>query len=294
MNMKTTDVTPVELHDGMYYKREDCFSRPSGANGSKLRACFHLAERAKAAGALTIVSAQSVLSPQAVISATVAQELGMRHISVVGGTTPDKAVKNISIRKAQELGSTVLALAPVGYNPAIQKAAKELVDGDPTHTHWQLPYGISCPDSYGLDAVRDFVEVGAAQVANVPDSVTRIVLPFGSGNTAAGVLYGLQEIGWDGVVELMTVGPDKRAWLNDRLAQLEMSPSFRVNQHYLHPTFATYGDRMKETIDGIEMHPTYEGKVVRYLNHREMVGLEDWWGDRDESVLFWIVGGPLR
>ena len=45
--MEPKDVTPVELRDGMYYKREDLFARPSGANGSKLRACFHLVERAK-------------------------------------------------------------------------------------------------------------------------------------------------------------------------------------------------------------------------------------------------------
>lgn len=292
--MEPKDVTPVELRDGMYYKREDFLARPSGANGSKLRACFHLAERAKEQGYDTVVSAQSVLSPQAVISATVARELGMEHVTVVGGTTPEKAVKNVSIRKAQELGSTVMALAPVGYNPAIQKAAKTLVEENPNHGFWQLPYGISCPDSFGLDAVRDFVEVGAAQVANVPDSVTRIVLPFGSGNTAAGVLYGLQEIGWDGTVELMTVGPDKRAWLDDRLGQLEMSPSFQIHQHLLHPTFATYGDRMPETIDGIELHPTYEGKVARYLNREALLGNADWWDDRDESVMVWIVGGPLR
>lgn len=293
--MEPKDVTPVELRDGMFYKREDALSRPSGANGSKLRACFHLAERAKEQGYDTVVSAQSVLSPQAVISATVAWELGMYHYTIVGGTTPEKAVKNVSIRKAQELGSSVLNLAPVGYNPAIQKAAKEFCETRfEGYRPWQLPYGISCPDSYGPDAVRDFVEVGAGQVANVPDSVTRIVLPFGSGNTAAGVLYGLQEIGWDGIVELMTVGPDKRAWLDDRLGQLEMSPSFQVRQHLLHPTFATYGDRMSETIDGIEMHPTYEGKVVRYLNREALLGNADWWDDRDESVLFWIVGGPLR
>ena len=62
--MEPKDVTPVELRDGMFYKREDALSRPSGANGSKLRACFHLAERAKEQGYDTVVSAQSVLSPK--------------------------------------------------------------------------------------------------------------------------------------------------------------------------------------------------------------------------------------
>ena len=59
------DLTPVELRSGMWYKREDAFSLPSGVNGSKLRACFHLARRAQAEGAMEIVSAASVLSPTA-------------------------------------------------------------------------------------------------------------------------------------------------------------------------------------------------------------------------------------
>jgi uncharacterized membrane protein len=41
--------------------------------------------------------------------------------------------------------------------------------------------------------------------------------------------------------------------------------------------------------DGIVLHPTYEGKVVRYLDeHRP-----SWWTRRDGSTALWIVGGPI-
>ena len=40
--------------------------------------------------------------------------------------------------------------------------------------------------------------------------------------------------------------------------------------------------------DGIVFHPTYEGKVIRYLN-----GMEPEWWTRDDKTLLWVVGGPL-
>lgn len=53
--------------------------------------------------------------------------------------------------------------------------------------------------------------------------------------------------------------------------------------------YARYADRMPATEDGITMHPTYEGKVVRYLNEQA----PEWWTRRDGTTCLWIVGGPL-
>jgi hypothetical protein len=53
--------------------------------------------------------------------------------------------------------------------------------------------------------------------------------------------------------------------------------------------YASYSDRMPGRADGIVLHPTYEGKVVRYLDeHRP-----SWWTRRDGSTALWIVGGPI-
>ena len=292
--MKPTDLTPVEERNGLLYKREDAFALEGGVNGSKLRACFHLAEKAKAAGAMEIVSAASVLSPQSPMAANVARQLGMSSVTIVGGTTPEKAVKNLSIRLAQEAGSEILALAPTGYNPALQAAGRRFVAENPGS--WQLPYGISTPSDVSDDDLRDFLLVGAQQVANLPEGLERLVLPFGSGNTAAGVLYGLAVLGMPSTlknVTLMTIGPDKRTWLEERLARLGVrleDLGVEIEQIHLHPFFAEYGDSMRETLDGIKLHPTYEGKIARYLNLVE----PDWWTARDGKTMLWIVGGPLR
>lgn len=284
-------LTPVEVRDGLWYKREDRFRFDNGVNGSKLRACWHLTTQAVLDGATTVVSAASVLSPQSAMGATVAAKMGLDSVTIVGGTTPDKAVAHTSIRLAHDEGSQITSIK-VGYNPALQSAARRMVEEN--DGYWRLPYGITTPPETELEDIRSFVEVGAAQTANLPDGIERMVLPFGSGNTAAGVLYGLARVRRPAslhTVYLMTIGPDRYDWLLERLASLGVSEDDLPNivQLHLHPQFATYGDRMPETLDGIVLHPTYEGKVARYLNQE----MPDWWAARDGKTLFWIVGGPL-
>jgi hypothetical protein len=65
-------------------------------------------------------------------------------------------------------------------------------------------------------------------------------------------------------------------------------------EHYdLHATkFASYQDRMPFSRDGIDFHPTYEGKIMTYMADRPAF---DWLADADGDVLFWIVGSaPSR
>jgi len=287
-------LTPVQNRNGMWYKREDTFRLPNGVNGSKLRACFHLIGQAQRAGAMEVVSAASVLSPQSAMGATVARQLGLGSVTIVGGTTPEKSIKHQAIAMAHAEGSEILAI-PVGYNPALQSFARGFVISNPGT--WRLPYGITTDADASLEDIREFVEVGAAQVANLPDEIENIVLPFGSGNTAAGVIYGLMKTRPASLktIYLMTIGPDRYTWLEDRLAALGhplselTAQGVEIQRMHLHPAFATYGDRMKETLDDIVMHPTYEGKVVRYLNNSQ----PSWWTARDGRTLFWIVGGPL-
>lgn len=288
--------TPVELRNGMWYKREDLFRLENGVNGSKLRACFHLVQTAKDKhGIIEVVSAASVQSPQSSMGATVAKQLGLTSVTIVGGTTPEKAVFHKAIKMAQDQGSDLMAIS-VGYNPALQSAGKKFVEANPGS--WQLPYGISTPVGASLEEIKEFVEVGAIQTENIPDEVETIIIPFGSGNTATGILYGLArtpELLRSGnlkKVVLMTIGPDKFDWMEDRLISLGLDMDdlgFSLERIHLHPTFATYGDRMPETQDDIVFHPTYEGKIVRYLNLHK----PQWWTARDGKTLMWIVGGPI-
>lgn len=286
-----TELTPVELRNGLWYKREDLHrSEKWGVNGAKYRAAQHLISQAKERGADTVVSAASVLSPQSAMAAVVAGENGMFCNVIVGGTTPEKAIKHLSIKVAQDAGATLYGI-PVGYNPALQKAALQMAEMPGA---WRLPYGITTPPDSTEEDIEAFLRVGSPQTQNLPDDVETIILPFGSGNTAAGVLYGLHDSAPARLkrVVLVGIGPDRQDWVAGRLKRVgrNLAPEGVEIQHRaLHPVFATYSDRMKETLDGIVMHPTYEGKVVRYLNMSQ----PGWWAARDEKALLWIVGGPL-
>ena len=288
--IKASDPTPMELRDGLWYKREDLFRGDYGVNGAKYRACRHLVSRAAEAGATRVISAASVLSPQSAMGSVVAREFGLACTVIVGGTTPEKAVRHQSIAIAADAGADITAI-PVGYNPALQKAALEAAQEPGA---WRLPYGITTPPEAPLEDVEAFLRVGAAQTMNLPEGIETLVLPFGSGNTAAAVLYGLHDFAPDSLREvvLMGIGPDRQQWLSDRLGAFGRGlavPGIRVTHTSLHPSFATYGDRMPETLDGIVLHPTYEGKVARYLN---LISPE-FWERRDGTTCFWIVGGPL-
>jgi 1-aminocyclopropane-1-carboxylate deaminase/D-cysteine desulfhydrase-like pyridoxal-dependent ACC family enzyme len=282
-----TELTPVELRNGLWYKREDLHRNAYGVNGSKYRACRHLMERAKERGFTHVVSAQSVLSPQSAICATLAEELEMGCTIVVGASKPESAVRHPNIALAVAAGAELDTTPRVAYNGVIQPYAAKLAA---ELGAWQLPYAISIPDEAPVEDLQAFLEVGGRQVENVPDEVETIVIPFGSGNTAAGVLYGLSRFGrLPERVVLVGVGPDRSDWLHRRLKAAGAGELFNITmlEHFpLHGWFANYGDRMPETIDGIEMHPTYEGKVVRFLNGSGLA----WWHDRDETTLFWIVG----
>lgn len=289
-----SELTPFELRNGRWYKREDLFRGPAGVNGAKLRACDHLISRAAAGGARRVISAASVLSPQNAMASVLAARYGMACTVVAGGTTERTAFRHRSMQTARSTGAD-FRFIKVGYNPALQAEARRLAGADP-QAYW-LRYGITPPPDSTPDALLDFHWTAGAQVENLPRSVRTLVIPFGSGNTGAGVLLGLDRFDrWEGLdrVVLVCIGPDRQGWLRERLSALRglhlLAGPSRWETIDLHGSgYATYGDRMPGTADGIELHPTYEGKVVRYLDEHK----PDWWLRRDGSTALWIVGGPI-
>jgi hypothetical protein len=286
---QTATLSPVQNRNGRLYKREDLYRLGNGVNGSKLRACQHLIGQAAARGATRVISAASVLSPQNAMAATVAAQYGLPCTVILGATNPTACQRHPSVRLALDAGAEIEHVK-VGYNPYLQRAAAKLTAQTPGAFH--LPYGISTPPSATTDDLRAFAAVGGEQTANLPADVRTLVIPFGSGNTAAGILYGLAHNAPLPHLErlvLVGIGPDRRDWLTRRLQILGVVARW-THWYDLHGTgWATYGDKMPTTEDGIAMHPTYEGKVVRYLNEKQF----HWWTERDNTTCLWIVGGPL-
>lgn len=316
-----TWLSPVERRGDMLFKREDLFAPLGygGVNGAKLRQCVWLiggyAASAPAGGG--VLSGASVKSPQLSMGSVVARHFGLGTAHVVGATTPASAVRHPNVAVAHRLGARFL-VAKVGYNPALQRAVTRLLDTDPRFRGWyRLEYGIGMPPDAPPEGLEAFHRLGADQVANVPPGVRTLVVPAGSCNTCASVLYGVarhRPAGLERVV-LFGIGPNRLDWLDARLAALEAAgrpvrslfrrryahhpgkaaahagprdAPYLLEHHDLHTTgYASYQDEMPETYAGLELHPTYEGKVMRYLLAGPDPSVR---GLVDPSTVFWVVG----
>lgn len=296
-----TALTPWESHGGRWYKRED-YLAPLGygsINGSKLRQTVWLLAGAHARGFRRVVTGASVLSPQTSMVAHAAAHLGLDATVMFGGTTRPSALAHPAVALARAAGATLDFTTSVGYNPALQRAVEDRA----AHLGaYHVRYGIS-PDP---DDVIAFHAVGAAQVANLPAGLRWLVVPCGSANSALSVLAGLAD--FSAAVERVTligIGPDRTALIEDRLRLLGAADAFTrlyhrgdrrcgsgpilVDHFDLHSAgIFTYADRRPFCLDGIAFHPTYEGKVLRFMLARRTL-FARWWAG-DGSVGLWIVG----
>lgn len=296
-------LTPVERVDGMRYKREDRFAPYGygGINGSKLRQCVWLVEDyVRNGGKLGVLSGTSIKSPQLVMGAAVARHYGLRCLHVIGGTTVEAAQRQTNVRLATEFGAEWEAIK-VGYNPALQKRCRDLLHGD-RRGWFYLEYGITLQhDEHPIAQVEAFHKVGAGQVRNIPPDVETLVVPAGSCNSSTSILYGLALHPHPGLrrLHLIGIGPTKLDWMRERLRRIlayvglpedlyaateHPGRGFVYEYHDLHGTGQVkYHDEVPWHHGDIEFHPTYEGKVMRYLNRCR----PDIFSNR---TCLWIVG----
>jgi 1-aminocyclopropane-1-carboxylate deaminase/D-cysteine desulfhydrase-like pyridoxal-dependent ACC family enzyme len=280
--------TPVELVGVMHFKRDDYFAPLGygGINGSKLRQCIWLLSRAAIAGAKTIVSGSSVKSPQISMGAIVARQFGMDFLQVVGATKPDTAMQHENVRIGAAAGAKFF-INKVAYNPGLQKTVDLIVAKDSTKV--KLDYGISIPKHADPSLIRSFHTVGGGQTKNIPPEVETLIVPMGSANSAVSILFGLwlyKPANLKKVI-LAVIGPNKFDFLKQRLdamGALDVLDDYTIEFWDIQgEKYALYEDEMPASYEGIEFHPTYEGKIWHYMEEKhpqEMV----------PSTLFWIVG----
>lgn len=280
-----TALTPFEQRDGRWFKREDLHRSTTGVNGAKYRACQFLVGEAERAGATAVTTAASVRSPQHAIVATVAAEYGLPSYHVVGATHPTAARKHVSVRTAMGLGAQFHYIG-CAYNASLQPAAERLRVDIPGA--YMVHYGITTPPGASPSDIRRFAEVGAAQVENMPEEITELAVPFGSANSATGVLLGLSRLRRPPRVHLMGIGPDRRKWCRERLVSIGADVSRLTVEHHDLTTRYRYSDTVKASASGIRLHGTYEAKVWRWLSDER----PDWFR-RERGAGLWIVGGPL-
>jgi hypothetical protein len=278
-------LTPWENHSGVWFKMEQEFA-PLGAggpNGSKMRQLIHLFQ-AYRRGATSVLTAASVLSPQHLMTAILAAHYGLPSVHIIGSSTPKTMKKHASVQISLGFGAQ-FQIINVGYNPALQAEVRRLTD-DSTFV---VPYGITRDHrTHPVEEIRAFHEVGARQTENLPEDLKLLVVPAGSCNSLTSILLGLSHDPKNlQVVYAVGIGPDRREWTRDRPRLMGVDPDrlpFRWVERSLHAEGVKYGDSVRESFDGIDLHKTYEGKVFRHLRQERLLSTNGKAG-------FWIVGG---
>lgn len=89
---KLKEITPIEIHDSLYLKREDLF-KPFGdvnVNGTKLRQCAYLILKNLEQAKNGVITCCSIHSPQGAITSALCRDLGIKCTIFYGGTTYEK------------------------------------------------------------------------------------------------------------------------------------------------------------------------------------------------------------
>ena len=283
------EFTPWENHQGVWFKREDYFAPLGygGPNGSKCRQLIHLMNRQRE-GKSHVLSGASVKSPQLSMSAIIGAHYELPSRLIVGATKPKTMLHHPNPYIAAGFGAK-FEFINVAYNPALQRKVEELTKP----SSLVVRYGITVDhNQVPTEELRKFHEVGANQVKNLPEEVEVLIVPAGSCNSLVSVLLGLSRDSKNvKVLYTLGIGPDKMDWVAERCAKLGVDIHgfpFKWKHHSLHDSgFSTYQDSMPESFGGIDFHPTYEGKMIRYLKSQG-------WVPEDESVGFWIVGSEPK
>ena len=277
--------TPWENHQGVWFKREDYFAPLGygGPNGAKCRQLIHLMSTTLE-GKSHVLSGASLKSPQLSMSTIIGAHYGLPTRLVVGATKPQTMLNHPNPRISAGFGAC-FEYINVAYNPALQRKVAELTKP----SSLVVKYGITVDHQTApMEDVLAFHEVGANQVRNLPEEVEVLIVPAGSCNSLVSVLLGLSRDSKNvKMLYTLGIGPNKMEWVAERCAKMGVDIHnfpFKWKHHSLHDTgFSTYQDSMPETFGGIKFHPTYEGKMIRYLKSQG-------WIPEDGSVGFWIVG----
>lgn len=299
------ELTPIEELGGMLFKREDKFAPLGlgGINGSKCRQrIWVVQEYIKKGGAGAVIAAASVKSPQLSTAAVIAQHYGLDSLSISGATNPKSAFRHDSVRIASWFGSRFRILK-VAYNPALQRGALDLFT-ERGEKDFIMEYGSPSIERNGVEYLTKFQDLGASQVENLP-SCKNLIVPVGSGNTIVSVLMGLARFKPRiETIHLVVIGPPKfdkiqknlklvcdQAGLDSSLFDFSGESKALYNLE-IHDLFGAglieYGKELRYSYAGLDLHPTYESKVFKYL----VQSRPDLLGPGSDST-FWMVGGPM-
>ncbi len=235
----SVDLTPVEVVNGLFLKRDDLFSI-AGVHGGKARSAGFLIQYAISMGFTHIVTAGSRHSPQIEIVGSICREYGLDFTAFVPKGELSEYISSL------EDFATICQI-PFGRNSVIKSKAQAFAY---SNNAFLVPFGMEC-----IEAVYQT----AYQVENIPQEIKRIVIPVGSAISLCGVLTGLILSNRRIPVLGVSVGA------NYERVMKAYAPQGWESFCSIVKAPLGYGREVVASIGDIILDPVYEAKCLPYL-----------------------------
>lgn len=278
-------VTPVQEYNGIFWKRDDHFQPfgPYHVNGGKVRQAVMLfrsmIDDLKGKYNNGVVTAASVYSPQSANIAAVARHYGVKCISCVGGTTPEKLYTHSMMRLTRHYGSDIRIVAGHGMTAVIHARMHKIAE--------ELNYlPIEMGELMEVNPKAIF-STTAEQVINIPDELDVLVIPSGVAIQTTGILLGLKR--YQKKVKRIVcvcVGPTREKQLKGYFQDIYQTTPGDYHPVEMVAHKAPYSKSYEYQVNGEYVDDLYEGKAVDWMQKNI--------DTTKEKTLFWCVGKRPR
>ena len=287
-------ITPVELYDNIYYKRDDYF-KPFGdyhVNGGKVRQALIMFEKyiddIKSKHNNGVITAGSVHSPQSANIAKVAEFHQVKCITCVGGTKPENLDKHHMMRLTKHYGCEIKIVAGHGMSNVIHARMRELAKDN--------GYMVIEQGELLEKNPSEMFYATADQVENIPDELDNLVVATGVGIQLMGILLGLKKFNKKVKrIHSICVGPTREKHMKRYENELlkthdgmvwDRPESLNLNEFTMLSHKSPYGKGHDYMVNDSYIDDIYEGKAYQWM-------LENV-DTKNEKTLFWCVGKRPR
>lgn len=278
------ELTPVELIEGIFFKREDYYKPYSNFNslsGTKLRAMIMLYDELKISDnpPSGLITYSSVFSPQSIIVAKVCLENNIPCIICVGVNTKNNSDfinRHKSLIIAKSLNADIRSIASVGYNNVLESRSNEIAES----TGFKMVhFGIN------LDEYKNVILNSISnQVRNLPENLDNLIIPCGSGVTAGGILVGLKLYNKKvkRIIIIQISGYDRSNQINKILDLFDINIQY---EFYVDKTYKYHEQIIQFIKPGHQLNVIYEAKAFKYfMKNRDVLGIT-----KNDRTLFYII-----
>lgn len=274
------ELTPIEEHEGILYKRDDLFIPfgKYGMSGGKVRQALSLIDKTldnineNYNG--TIITHTQVHSTTGTIFSRVCKHYGIKCIICVGGTTPNSLKKHHMMALAELWGAEIRNVCGHGMHAPVMSRLHEIVENEKV-------FNVVFSDNVDLYP-ESVLDTTAGQVKNIPDELDNLIISVGSGIQMAGILRGI--IKYKKKIKNIygvCIGPDRRKKINSYINPFEYYPLLKYEMVVLD---TQYGKGETDFFGSNQLDELYEAKAHKWM-HKNI--------DSRENTLFWVVGRRL-